>query len=98
MQCLPAGEDMSFNWSGLEQVGMWRICGASPPRYCFVSRVTMPGTYTLEICAYAEIEGGQPDADAPLRLVGASPAGDCRRLEVEFRQPTSTPVIIRFDE
>jgi hypothetical protein len=97
MQRLPPGEQMIIHWSGLEQVGMWRICGASSVRYCMVDRVTLPGVYTLEICAYTDVDGGYPDANAPNRLIMAKPAGERRCLRVEFHHPTTTPIVIRFD-
>lgn len=96
VQCLPVGEHMSVAWSGLEQVGMRRICDTPPGQFCLVNRLTLPGTYTVEICAYTNVEGGQPDADDPNRLIRGRPAGERQCLQVEFQHPTTAPVVIRF--
>lgn len=96
MQRLPAGERLIINWSGLEQVGMWRICGASSVKYCLVDRVTLPGTYTLEICAYTSVEGGRPHADDPNWLIMANSAGERQCLQVKFQHPMTAPIVIRF--
>jgi hypothetical protein len=95
-QCLPPGKQLSIDWSGLEQVIMRRVCNNLPVKTCYVDRITIPGTYIIEICAYTDISGGKPDAADPDRLVGAMPTGQCKCLRVEFQHPAIAPVNIRF--
>lgn len=97
MQRLPAGERLTISWSGLEQVGMWRFCDTLSVKYCMVDRVTLPGEYTLEICVYTEIEGGQPDDNNLNRIIGSMPAGESRCFHVDFGHPTSDSVAIHID-
>lgn len=96
MQRLPPGEDTAVGWSGTEQVGLRRMCDGPPGQFCLVNRVTVPGTYTLEVCAFTGVAGGRPDPNDPNRLMDATPAGIhlCRRIE--FRYPTRRPVEIQF--
>jgi hypothetical protein len=97
-QRVPAGETVSFSWSGAEEIWNLRVCDRPQGQYCQVTRVTLPGTYTVEVCAHTDIEGGEPTAEGRNRLVTATLSGErhCRR--VEFKHPTSSPVDLRFGE
>jgi hypothetical protein len=97
-QCLPVGEHVSMQWSGLEQVIMWRICDNLPIKSCLVDRVTVPGIYTIEVCAYKSISGGKPDAANPNRMIGATLTGECERLRLDFQHPATGPLMIRFND
>ena len=96
MHRLPAGGHLTIIWSGMEQVGMWRFCKSLPLRYCKVDRVTLPGIYTLEICAYPTAEGGRPYTGNPDLLLMAKPAGERKCFRARFQHPSTTPVVIRF--
>lgn len=96
-QRLPAGENVSFAWSGAEEVGMRRICDRAQGQFCLVSRVTLSGTYTVEVCAHTCFDGGQPAANDPNRLIMATPTGERQCRRVKFQHPATAPVVIRFD-
>jgi hypothetical protein len=96
MQRLPPGEQITLRWSGTEEVGVRRICDKGPGELCMSGRVTLPGSYELEVCAYSTVQGGQLDAHDVNRLQQAIPAGQqiCRR--VAFQLPASVPVVVHF--
>jgi len=96
VQRLRPGEKLRIQWSGSEEVWSRRICDKPQGEMCLAPRRTLPGVYTLEVCAYTDVAGGRPDKQDADRLALATPAGarQCRR--VEFRYPATTAVIIRF--
>lgn len=97
LQGIPSGQRVSVEWAGSEQVGMRRICdGRSPGQFCYVDRTTVPGTYSVEVCAYSGFSGGSPDPKDANRLIGARPAGERQCLRVEFEYPTVEPVRLSF--
>ena len=75
---------------------MRRVCDKPPGGTCLSSRVTLPGAYTLEVCAYTAIGGDKSAVQGTNGLFRGSPAGQkaCRR--VAFRLPAVAPVIVRF--
>jgi hypothetical protein len=96
VQGIPAGAAAGFSWSGNEEVWNLRVCDGQGGRYCQVTRASLPGRYTVEVCAHTAIEGGTAAAGDDKRLEGAVLAGerDCRR--VTFTYPTPAPVDIDF--
>ncbi len=93
---LAAGQSMSLIWSGSEEVGMRRQCGDRPSQFCRVDRVTVSGTYSVEVCAYEGVSGGRPYDDNPDQLIMATAVGvpHCRR--VQFRHPEMNTVTVRL--
>lgn len=98
MRRLPAGQQLTIRWPGLEQVGVWRYCEPTSVKYCFADRATVPGQYTLEICAYTRYAGGRPHPNDPNRLLDARPAGEKQCRQVSFEHPTAGPITIRMGE
>lgn len=92
-----AGETLRVFWSGTEEVRTRRICEPAESGSCEALRGTLPGTYTVEVCAYTEVIGGRASADDPGRRIGATLAGErlCRR--VGFVHPAVAPIKIHFD-
>lgn len=93
---VPAGADVGFSWSGTEEIWNLRVCAQPAGRYCQVTRFSLPGSYSVEVCAHTAIEGGDPTTEDHNRLAEALLSGEreCRR--VAFDYPALAPVDIHF--
>lgn len=92
---VPRGANTRVSWSGVEAVGIHRSCAPGERKFCREERVTKPGTYTVEVCAFRNVSGGAAGASAGRidRATGVG-AADCQR--VPFVYPAQGPVVVRF--
>jgi hypothetical protein len=77
-------------------VGMRRICDGPPGQFCYVRRVTVPGAYTVEVCAHSAARGTSSEPDLSNRLVGVTVAGERTCVRETFRHPERATVEVRF--
>lgn len=96
VQWLAAGETLSMDWSGQEQVGIRRVCEGVPDGYCVEQRPSRHGRYAVEVCGFTDVKGGHADRDEPDRWVGAETSGEERCRRVGFEYPATEPVVIEF--
>lgn len=93
---LSPGGRVRVAWSGDEQPWTRRACEKPPGEMCLEVHASLPGTYTLEVCAHTSVADREPDGREADRLWNAKVAGERRCRRVDFSHPGTSPIVVRF--
>lgn len=93
---IPAGKSTEMYWSGQEEVGQWRSCNQQRPTYCVIPKTTLPGNYTVEICAHPTLKNGRVDPSVKHQWLDGVLSGNEICREVQFEYPAPDKVRILF--